>query len=116
MRPDLAGHQRHREGQPHRQLSDGRYRRDRADRLSKLLELVINGQAPWVLHTVEWGEGFLRELLTGAGTQTSLIDYATSGLGLGDLCILAESQLYRQRVTGVDVAIWTLDGQLGAYS
>ncbi|GII53080.1 hypothetical protein Pth03_14690 [Planotetraspora thailandica] len=98
------------------QLPRGHERRDRADRLSQLLELVISGQAPWVLHTVEWGEGFLRELLTGAGTHTSLTDHATTGLGLGDLCILAERQLYLQRVTGVEVGIWTLDGQLSAHS
>ncbi|WP_371780877.1 hypothetical protein [Streptosporangium subroseum] len=36
------------------QLSDGRLRRQYADKLSKLLELVIIGEAPWVLHTVEW--------------------------------------------------------------
>ncbi|WP_371780878.1 hypothetical protein [Streptosporangium subroseum] len=37
-------------------------------------------------------------------------------LGLGDLCILAERELYRSRVTGVEVGIWTLDGQLGSHS
>ncbi|MEU4536422.1 hypothetical protein AB0G15_16305 [Streptosporangium sp. NPDC023825] len=36
------------------QLSDGRLRRQPADKLSDLLGLVITGQAPWVLHTVEW--------------------------------------------------------------
>ncbi|MER5419193.1 hypothetical protein [Streptosporangium roseum] len=45
------------------QLSDGRVRRDRADKLHTLLGLVITGRAPWVLHTVEWGENFLRSLL-----------------------------------------------------
>ncbi|WP_181957824.1 hypothetical protein [Nonomuraea longispora] len=30
-----------------------------------------------------------------------------SKLGLGDLCILAERELYRSRVTGVEVRIWT---------
>ncbi|GGP95609.1 hypothetical protein [Streptosporangium pseudovulgare] len=37
------------------QLPDGRIRRDRAEKLQQLLELVITSQAPWVLHTVEWG-------------------------------------------------------------
>jgi hypothetical protein len=39
-----------------------------------------------------------------------------SKLGLGDLCILAERELYRSRVSGVEVGIWTLDEQLGARS
>lgn len=36
------------------QLSDGRLRRQYAEKLSQLLELVINGRAPWVLHTLTW--------------------------------------------------------------
>ncbi|WP_283246904.1 hypothetical protein [Microbispora sp. H10836] len=38
-----------------------------------------------------------------------------SGLGLGDLCILTEREMYRRRVAGVEVGIWTLDGQLKAH-
>src|SRR4051794_29126462 len=53
-------------------LKDGQNRRDRAKQLYALLELVINGKAPWVLHTVEWGESFLRQLLSGAGTSVPL--------------------------------------------
>ncbi|MFC4591467.1 hypothetical protein [Sphaerisporangium corydalis] len=98
------------------QLKDGHHRRDRATRLHELLVLVIDGKAPWVLHTVEWGEGFLRQLLSGAGTKVPFTEHAMSGVGVGDLCILAERALYRQRVTGVDVLIWTLDRHLGAYS
>jgi hypothetical protein len=98
------------------QLKAGHDRRDRAKQLHTLLELVIEGKAPWVLHTVEWGESFLRHLLSGAGTSVPLTDHAMSGVGLGDLCILAERELYRQRVTGVDVLIWSLDHQLSAYS
>ncbi|NBE96139.1 hypothetical protein FE391_19875 [Nonomuraea sp. KC401] len=37
------------------QLSDGRLRRLYAGKLAELLESVIDGKAPWVLHTVEWG-------------------------------------------------------------
>ncbi|WP_269128874.1 MULTISPECIES: hypothetical protein [unclassified Nonomuraea] len=39
-----------------------------------------------------------------------------SKLGLGDLCILAERELYRSRVTGVKVRIWTMDAQLRSRS
>ncbi|MBB4913918.1 hypothetical protein [Streptosporangium saharense] len=98
------------------QLSDGRVRRDRADKLHQLLSLVIAGEAPWVLHTVEWGEGFLRSLLAGAGTGTPFSDHVMAKLGLGDLCILTERELYRTRVTNVEVGIWTLDTQLRSHS
>ncbi|MGW4421655.1 hypothetical protein [Streptosporangium sp. NPDC004631] len=97
------------------QLSDGRVRRNRAERLGDLLELVITGRAPWVLHTVEWGEGFLRSLLTGAGTGTPFSDHVMAKLGLGDLCILTERELYRTRVVNVEVGIWTLDTQLRSH-
>ncbi|ACZ84129.1 hypothetical protein [Streptosporangium roseum] len=98
------------------QLSDGRVRRDRADKLHALLELVITGRAPWVLHTVEWGEDFLHSLLAGAGTGTPFSDHVMAKLGLGDLCILAERELYRTRVVNVEVGIWTLDTQLRSHS
>jgi hypothetical protein len=97
------------------QLANGHDRRDRAHRLHSLIDLVIKRQAPWVLHTVEWGEPFLIELLKGGGTGIGLPDHALTGLGLGDLCILTERQMYRRRVTGVDVGIWTLDEQLKAH-
>ncbi|WP_113700207.1 hypothetical protein [Nonomuraea lactucae] len=98
------------------QLPDGRLRRDYAGKLSELLEIVIDGRAPWVLHTVVWGADFLRSLIAGAGTGIPLSDHAMSKLGLGDLCILAERELYRSRVTGVEVGIWTLDDQLRSHS
>lgn len=97
------------------QLPNGHDRRDRAKKLHALLDLVVRGVAPWVLHTVEWGEPFLRELLEGGGTGIGLADHAMSGLGLGDLCILTEREMYRERVIGVEVGIWTLDGQLKAH-
>ncbi|MEV4291968.1 hypothetical protein AB0K40_41240 [Nonomuraea bangladeshensis] len=98
------------------QLSDGRLRRQYAEKLSQLLELVINGRAPWVLHTLTWGADFLRSLVDGAGTGIPLSDHAMSKLGLGDLCILAERELYRSRVVGVEVGVWTLDDQLRSHS
>ena len=97
------------------QLGNGHDRRDRATKLDALLNLVIRGEAPWVLHTVEWGEPFLRELLGGGGTRIGLADHAMSRLGLGDLCILTEREMYRRRVAGVEVGIWTLDEQLKAH-
>ncbi|GAA2994732.1 hypothetical protein [Streptosporangium longisporum] len=98
------------------QLADGQLRRQHADKLSDLLKLVVTNQAPWVLHTVEWGENFLRSLLAGAGTGTTFADHVMVKLGLGDLCILTERELYRARVVNVEVGIWTLDAQLRSHS
>ncbi|WP_220447183.1 ATP-binding protein [Nonomuraea deserti] len=55
-------------------------------------------------------------LIAGAGTGVPLSDHVMSKLGLGDLCILTERELYSSRVTGVDVGIWTLDEQLRSHS
>ncbi|MFI7450521.1 hypothetical protein ACIBQX_23710 [Nonomuraea sp. NPDC049714] len=98
------------------QLSDGRLRRQYADKLATLLKLVIDGDAPWVLHTVEWGPDFLRTLIDGAGTGIPLSDQVMRKLGLGDLCILAERELYTRRVSGVETGIWTLDDQLRSHA
>ncbi|MFI6713355.1 hypothetical protein ACIBF7_43480 [Nonomuraea sp. NPDC050478] len=98
------------------QLADGRLRRQYADKLSQLLRLVIEGKAPWVLHSVEWGPEFLRALIDGAGTGVPLTDHVMSKLGLGDLCILAERELYQRRVSGVEAGIWTLDDQLRSHA
>jgi hypothetical protein len=68
-----------------------------------------------VLHSVEWDEGYLRTLLDGAGTGSSLVDLATAKFGCGDLSILVEVERYRARTAGVDVDIWTLDAQLASY-
>lgn len=87
-----------------------------ADKLSQLLQLVIEGKAPWVLHSVEWGREFLRALIDGAGTGVPLTDDVMSKLGLGDLCILAEREPYQRRVSGVEAGIRTLDDQLRSHA
>lgn len=97
------------------QLKDGFQRRDAAARFVRFLEFIIAGQAPWVLHDVAWNEQFLRILVDGAGTGTTLLDHSTAQVGAGDLCILAERNQYTQR-TGVKASIWTLDSALAAYN
>jgi hypothetical protein len=98
------------------QLPDGRLRRQYADKLATLLKLVIDGNAPWVLHTVERGPDFLRTLIDGAGTGIPLSDQVMRKLGLGDLRLLAERELYTRRVSGVEAGIWTLDDQLRSHA
>jgi hypothetical protein len=93
------------------QIGDGygNARRECAQKFSRLIEMMIAREAPWVLHSIEWDERYLRTLLDGAGTGSSLVDLAIHKFGCGDLSILAEVERYLSRTTGVDVDIWTLD-------
>ncbi len=72
-------------------------------------------KAPWSLVDVEWREDFLSDLLEGADTEESLVDLATRGVGLGDLCILTERMRYEQR-TQLRATIWTFDQALAAHN
>jgi hypothetical protein len=99
------------------QIGDGygNARRECAKKFVRLIEMMIAREAPWVLHSVEWDEQYLRTLLDGARTGSTLVDLATARLGCGDLSILVEVEIYRARTAGVDVDIWTLDDQLASY-
>ena len=98
------------------QLSGGKNRRESAERFSKILGKVADGEAPWTLIDVEWGKSFLHDLLQGAvDTKESLVEHATRGVGLGDLCILTERMRYERR-TQLRATIWTLDQALAAHN
>jgi hypothetical protein len=62
------------------------------------------------------GARILRTLIDGAGTGIPLSDQVMRKLGLGDLCVLAERELYSKRVSGVETGIWTLDDQLRSHA
>lgn len=59
------------------QLADGAARRACGQRFVEVLERVIGGEAPFVLHEVGWDGSFLGQLVAGAGTQASLIEHLT---------------------------------------
>ncbi|MEU4665645.1 hypothetical protein AB0F83_28235 [Micromonospora chalcea] len=98
------------------QLNNGYERRKAASTLDALLRLVMQGKAPWRLHAFSWDENFLGSLVEGAGTGMSLVDLAMTGVGCGDLCILAEREIYRTRTGIRDVRVWALDEALLAHS
>jgi hypothetical protein len=98
------------------QLSDGRERRKIATTFHELLLLVAQNKAPWKLHTFSWDENFLGVLTAGAMTGVSMIEHASSGMGCGDLCLLAERVIYRERAGLPDVRVWTLDAKLHAHN
>src|SRR5262249_8173261 len=97
-------------------LADGRVRRKTAETFCQVLTMVKNGTAPWRLHVFSWNEDFLQSLVEGAATGRSLVDHAMSNVGCGDLCVLAEREIYRERTGLTDVRVWSLDRELLAYS
>ena len=97
-------------------VGDGAARRTCAERFCELLEATAAGTLPWVLHQVAWDAQMLRTLCAGTPTTGAFVDLAGAGvLGAGDLCILAERELYRSRTSGVEVGVWTHDERLAAY-
>lgn len=95
----------------------GHARRAAAERFVALLRLTVATAAPWVLHSVPWDGRMLDLICDGTPKTGAFVDLAGNGqLGGGDVSILAECELYRSRVAGVRVAIWTHDQQLAAYS
>ena len=99
------------------QLASGHERRVCAGRFSELLEMVAETKAPWRLHELGWNGDFLRSLVQGAGSGQGLVQHAVSQVGCGDLCVMAERDLYQSGVSkGVQAGIWTLDQGLAAWA
>lgn len=98
------------------QLPDGRYRRELAKKFQQWLELSARSRPPYILHNFEWNEDFINRFLEGGGSGISYLDHAQSGVGAGDIWILAEIDSYRARVgKQADIRLWTLDAGLGAH-
>ncbi|HEY0167839.1 MAG TPA: hypothetical protein VGB75_12435 [Jatrophihabitans sp.] len=98
------------------QVPDGRMRRATAQVFADLISLVAEGKAPWTMHQFLWEGDYLRRLVAGSGTAMTLVEHAVNGLGGGDLCILAERDLYRARSGITAVTIWTIDTVLAAHN
>ncbi|WP_083743441.1 hypothetical protein [Mycobacterium rhizamassiliense] len=87
-----------------------------AVRFHKALELAASDEPPWILHDLAWNGEFIRELLVGNGTGTTLVNhFATKALGAGDLTILVERDRYARTRSFAAVDIWTTDGKFNAY-
>ena len=99
------------------QAAQGGARRTAAERFVRLLRLTIAGNLPWVLHSVAWDSRMLGLICDGTPRTGHFVDLAGNGqLGAGDVSILAECELYRQRTAGVEVGVWTHDNLLAAYA
>lgn len=98
------------------QLTNGRHRRELAQKFQRWLELSALSRPPYILHNFEWNEDFIAKFLAGAGSGISYIDHTQSGVGAGDIWILTEIDSYRARVGAqADIRLWTLDTGLGAH-
>lgn len=99
-------------------IGDGRIRRDCAGRFVAMLDTVVRGEAPFVLHEMAWDGDFLTRLVGGGTTAVAFVEHLASGsIGCGDLTILVERDRYLERVArGSTAEIWTLDQHLDAYN
>lgn len=96
------------------QVQDGRVRRQVAQKFASVLSLVAKDQAPWKLHSLAWDTDFLELLVERPAPGGTLVELAQGGLAGGDICILAEREMYKRRTGISDVRIWTLDRGLDA--
>lgn len=104
-------------------VPDGALRRSCAEEFAGLLDDSARGAAPWVLNDATWNGELLDRIRTGCSTGADLVGHATrgsrQGLGTGDLSVLAERDLYRDRRVdprSVDVRVWSADTLLESFS
>jgi hypothetical protein len=99
-------------------ISDGRVRRQRAQKFAEVLRLTAQGDAPWTLYEAIWNGQFLVQLQAGATTDMDLVEHAaTQCLSCGDLRVVAERDEYRRRVSkGTEVVIWSLDSAMNSWA
>lgn len=90
------------------QISDGRQRRQVAERFVTQVRMALDGAAPWVparpidiQHIAAWLDGFP--------------DHAMAGRGIGDVSIIAEWDRQRLLNPRRKVEIWALDRHLQGY-
>ncbi len=98
------------------QAADGNQRREVAERLVRVLRQTTAADPPWVLNDAKWDGTLITRICDGARGCPSLPDMAAQGVGAGDVSILAEVEAYEERVSHVQVRIWTLDHGLAAYA
>ena len=94
-------------------------RRGAAIRLVQLIEAARDNRDPFRVHRVQWDEAFLTNLCAGSSTSESFVDLAGAGrMGGGDVAILVERDRFRATsdASALEVSIWTLEAELGAFS
>jgi len=83
----------------------------------RLLDDALSNDPPWLLGLAPWDKLFVVALRDGDSTGDKLANHLARGtIGTGDMSILVERDLFKQKTAYSDVRIWTLDEQLSAYS
>ena len=91
-------------------IGDGRVRRNRAQKLSAMIDSVLHNESPWTYNKSEISD---EELLKIANRFP---DYAEQQeMGLGDLSILSEYTKYKKKNKKfLNVKLWSLDKHLNS--
>src|SRR6476469_9842019 len=92
-----------------RHVPNGIDRRVCAEKFASMLRLVAEEKSPWILNEFTWGRGTIQALLEGCETGMTFVEHSVGGLGGGDLCILCEKQIYRERTKISAVRVWSRD-------
>ncbi|SES31112.1 hypothetical protein [Corynebacterium cystitidis] len=95
-------------------LPDGKMRREIAEKFRAILQQVVDGKTPWLLHDFDWDKDFLKLFLAGASSGSSYVELAVQQVGAGDLCILTEKDIFARKDIPGEVEVWTLDHGLDA--
>ena len=94
------------------QLSDGRQRRDHAQRFSARVREALNGQAPW---TVTPLPSTTQELADWLNWLNDFPEFAMREVGMGDLSIVKAWESACAKHPQHRVSIWSLDQDLACY-
>lgn len=90
-------------------------RRAAAERYVNFVRKAVASEPPWTVTEVTWDEDMLQRLCDGDSTGQNFVDLAGNGLlGGGDVAILVERDLLRQRAGHRAVQVWTLEAVLGS--
>lgn len=99
------------------QLSSGHERRTVAYTFAQVLGSIVAGDAPWEPHEFAWDRRYIERVVAGGRTGDDLVGLmASANIGTGDLSILVERDMYRERTGIANVRIWTRDDRLNAYN
>lgn len=87
-----------------------------AERFVGLLRYALETVSPWAVSGVAWDQDFLRALVEGGAHGLSFVEFANTGIGSGDACLLLEMERYRRKVpSATPIRVWTLDAMLSSY-
>lgn len=92
------------------QISDGNVRRAKAEQMAKMLDDMINGEAPWVYFEEEITSDDLLRI------SKHFPEMAMREIGMGDLSIISAYNKYKDTRPAIGyIRIWSTDGHLASH-